>query len=117
MASPPVGLDYPHWSDPVRLAECHFFDPPPRFQPPQPRKKAESAASRSTQASCSRSGGYPDSKKSGGSKGSGRSRSSAGSRGSKVQKAALTQENLNEHVREMKPWGGSNGSSYKKKDK
>merc|ERR1719159_1820401 len=61
MASPPVGLDYPHWSDPVRLAECHFFDPPPRFEPPQPRKKVGgSVASGSTRASgsvCSRHGG------------------------------------------------------------
>merc|ERR1719387_2564044 len=57
MASPPVGLDYPHWSDPVRLAECHFFDPPPRFDAPQPKKSHKvsgSQASASTRASSSR---------------------------------------------------------------
>eukprot|EP00746_Dinoflagellata_sp_MGD_P001604 gnl/MRDRNA2_/MRDRNA2_103035_c0_seq1.p1 gnl/MRDRNA2_/MRDRNA2_103035_c0~~gnl/MRDRNA2_/MRDRNA2_103035_c0_seq1.p1 ORF type:complete len:245 (+),score=35.49 gnl/MRDRNA2_/MRDRNA2_103035_c0_seq1:111-845(+) len=115
MAAPPVDLDYPHWSDPVRLAECHFFDPPPRFDPPKPRqpeKVSGSQASGSTRASSSRSGSRPDSKKSGG-------RQSRGSERSRDSKSVtpLTSKNVAEHVRETKPWGGSNASSENKKEK
>lgn len=108
MAAPPVDLDYPHWSDPVRVAECHFFDPPKPFDPPQPRKKAESvASSRASRSVGSRSGGYAN------SQGSRRSRSTAGSRGG----YPMNQKNLEQHVRQTKPWGGSNASAATAKEK
>lgn len=118
MAAPPIDLDYPHWSDPVRLAECHFYDPPPLFEPPQPRKKADGSL-KSQSIGGSRSGGYPDSRRSGESRGSRGSRGAPRSQGSNGSAAVkpLSQKNVNEHVRETKPWGGSNASSEKKKEK
>merc|ERR1719321_1015887 len=115
MASPPVDLDYPHWDDPVRVGECRFYDPPLPFDAPQPKKNADSAASRSSRGSdsvCSRSGGYPN------SHGSKLSCSTAGSQGRNAQRPApLKHRNVGRHVREKMPWGGSHASGDNKKEK
>jgi len=125
-AAPPVDMQYPHWSDPLRLAECHFFDPPPRFEPPQARKTPKvsgSQTSESTRASTNRAsqrnGSCPDSRKSGHSRGGPSTSNSAGSRDShpREKSAPLSRKNLTRHVRETKPWGGSNAPSDNNKDK
>lgn len=120
-ASPPEDLHYPHWSDPVRVAECHFFEPPPRFEAPQPRKTTKasgsqvsqstrSQVSQSTRASSSRSGARQEGRKSS----SRRSHSSAGSYDSRRSSNSRS-KNIGGHVSEIQPWGAP--AAEKKKDR